>query len=153
MTLTDETATGVRHGMLRGKATEVAAGLLSTGGLAGGITATAFDADVFHLLLVTALPPLPGLAFIAMRWSQQRHERRMERECNEQFHAITAKALENPRDEGLRSLMRDYRDNYPSQRERSGPRPTGIDDPGDARKPPGHPMDAAPTLTSVGRPA
>lgn len=145
--MTPAGAPGERPWILRGKAMRVAAGLSGTGGLAGVITATMFDADVVHLVLVTALPPLPGLAFMAMRWGQQRHEQRMDREYAAQFHAITTKALENPRDEGLRSLMRDYRDTYPGRRVR------GVDDPDEAGEPHGRGAEAPPALTSIERSA
>jgi hypothetical protein len=138
--------------MLRGKTLEVTTGFLSTGGIAGGITATAFHADLIQFAIVTGLPQLPGLAVLGMLWGRQRHEQRMEQKRDQTYQEIAAKALENQRDEHLRSLMWDYTATCPGHWGNRGSRggeeePTG--DPGKAKDSPGHPVEDPPALTSV----
>jgi hypothetical protein len=142
--------------MLRGKTLEVTTGFLSTGGIAGGVTATAFHADFLQFAIVIGLPQLPGLVVLGMLWSRQRHEQRMEQKRDQKYQEIATKALENQRDEHLRSLMRDYAETCPGYWGNQGSG-GGEDEPAGgsskAKDSPGHPVDDLPALTSVDRTA
>lgn len=71
----------------------------------------------------------------------------MDRERDQKFQEITDKALDNPKDGHLRSLMRDYTETYPGYGDKKADEESP--EPGEMKLPPGPPADGAPALASV----
>ena len=94
--------------VLRGKTSEIIAGISTSTGVASGATAAVLHAEFGWVLALIVTPQLHTVLLLAMRWTRQRHEHAVQRLVLEEHRRCFRAALENPADPDLRTLMDDY---------------------------------------------
>jgi hypothetical protein len=94
--------------LLRGRASEVVYGLISSSGVAGGTVTALSDADISRVLVVLLAPQIPTVLLLTMKGMRLWNDLVMQRRTQTWHGKITEAALQKPSDPNLRTLLEDF---------------------------------------------